>query len=525
MATRRRALRCAAAALAATTLASCWPSKVTPASTLAASTGAAGSSASAPPPSAPPPAPPDWSALSRALNGKLVRPTDPDYDRVRVLYNTRFDTARPQAVARCTSSAEVRECVLFARRYGIPLAIRSSGHSYGGYSTGSGLVIDTRPMNTVEVGANDVRIGAGAQLIDVYAALAAHGVGVAAGSCPSVGITGLTLAGGLGVLTRAWGLTIDSLSAAEVVTAGGTVRTCDEGHEADLFWALRGGGGSSFGVVTSLTLRTRPIARMALGFLRWDAAHALEVLRAWQAWIAAAPDELWSNVHVNVSTTAEVGVHATLLGGQAELATALDTLTRAVGAAPTYREVGVLPYLDAMLLEAGCVGRTVGQCHLKGETVEGALDRETYAATSVVAEHALSDASLEALTTVLKPSDRGNGGSRAVIIDALGGAVAKVSPGATAFSHRRAFASIQVLTSWDTAAPAAVSDPAPAWLRSYTDALRSTVGGAAYVGYVDPGLADWQHAYWGANYARLQQVKAAYDPDNVFTFAQAISLP
>lgn len=523
MTTRRRALRSAAAALAATTLASCWPSKVTPASTPATTVDAAASSAFTPPASGRPPAPPDWSALGRALKGTLVRPTDPDYDRVHVLYNTRFDAVRPRAVARCTSSADVRECVLFARRSGVPLALRSGGHSYGGYSTGRGLVLDTRPMNTVDVGARDVRIGAGAQLIDVYAALAAHGVGVAAGSCPSVGITGLTLAGGLGVLTRAWGLTIDSLIAAEIVTADGAVRTCDERREADLFWALRGGGGGSFGVVTSLTLRTRPIARMALGFLRWDAAHARDVLRAWQEWIAAGPDELWSNVHLNASTTAEVGVHATLLGEQARLATALDALTRAVGAAPTYREVGVLPYPDAMILEAGCVGRTVEQCHLKADTAEGALDRETYAATSVVAEQALSDASLDALLAVLKHP--ASDAPRAVIIDALGGAVAKVPPDATAFPHRRAFASIQILTSWDTATPAAVSDPARAWLRSYAGALRSTVGGAAYVGYIDPGLADWHAAYWGANYARLQQVKAAYDPDNVFTFAQAISLP
>jgi FAD/FMN-containing dehydrogenase len=522
--TDRRAFLSAVAALTATALASCWPSEPAPASTSAGATNTPAPSGSAPRSSGSP-LPPDWSALAHALSGTLVRPADPDYDRVRVLYNTRFDAARPQAVARCTSSADVRACVLFARRYGVPLALRSGGHSYAGYSTGSGLVIDVRPMNTVAIRANDVRVGAGAPLIDVYAELAAHGVGVAAGSCPSVGITGLTLAGGLGVLARSWGLTIDSLTEAEIVTADGAVRTCDEQRDADLFWALRGGGGGSFGVVTSLTLRTRPIARMALGFLRWDAAHARAVLTAWQDWIAAAPDELWSNVHVNASTTAEVGVHATLLGEQAKLATALDALARAVGASPTYREVGALPYLDAMLLEAGCVGRTVEQCHLKGDTAQGALDRETYAATSVIAARALSDASLDALTAVLKPSDPGSEGSRAVIIDALGGAVAKVAPDATAFPHRRAFASIQVLTSWDGAAPSAVADASRLWLRSYTDALRSTVGGAAYVGYIDPGLADWQAAYWGANYARLQQVKAAYDPDNAFTFAQAIPLP
>jgi FAD/FMN-containing dehydrogenase len=519
---RRRALLTGASALAATALASCMttssPSPTPSPAASVTSTPQPTVTAATPSPS---PRPPDWSALRSALKGTLVRSGEGGYDHARLLYNTRFDGVRPQAVARCAGSADVRECVLFARRNAVPLAIRSGGHSYGGFSTGPGLVIDTRAMNAVEVRPDAARIGAGAQLIDVYAALAAKGVGIPAGSCPSVGITGLTLAGGLGVLARAWGLTCDNLVEAEVVTADGAVRTCDAQRDADLHWALRGGGGGSFGVVTSLTLRTRPVTSLGLAFLRWDPDRARNVLAAWQGWIGAAPDELWSNVHMNAGPSAEVTVHATSLAGQDRLASAVEALVGAVGVAPTYREVGTLSYASAMLLEAGCLGRSVAECHLKGDTPEGQLERETYAGTSVVVERALTSAGLDAVASVLDPA-QGPPGGGAVIIDALGGAVARVAPDATAFPHRRALATIQVVSSWGASAAPSVADASRAWLGRYRDALRGTVGTGAYSGYVDPDLPGWQSAYYGANYARLQAVKASYDPDGLFTFAQAV---
>jgi FAD/FMN-containing dehydrogenase len=524
----RRALLTTAGALAATALAGCFNASTAP--TPGPSATAAATETPSPVPTAPPTqpsstvGPPDWSALRSALKGTLVLPSDGGYDRVRLLYNTRFDATRPQAIARCANATDVRECVLFARRYAVPVAIRSGGHSYAGYSTGPGLVIDTRPMNAIEPSGDLARIGAGAQLIDVYSTLGSKGIGIPAGSCPSVGIAGLALAGGLGVLTREWGLTCDNIAAAEVVTADGTIRMCDERRDADLFWALRGGGGGSFGVVTSLTLRSRPITRLALGFFQWDPARTRDVLAAWQKWIASAPDALWSNVHLNAGPNPEVSVHATFLGDQSPLASAFDDLVRAVGTAPTYREVGSLPYVDAMLLEAGCLGRSVAQCHLKGDTADGALERETYAATSVVIEQALSSDGLDAIASALRP-ERAPPGSGAVIVDSLGGAVARIAPDATAFPHRRALATVQLLASWSATAPAAVADASRAWLRGYRDTLRAAIGRGGYVGYIDPDLADWQSAYYGANYARLQQVKKTYDPENVFTFAQSVRLP
>ena len=473
---------------------------------------------------APTSAQPDWAALGRDVKGGVIRPGDAPYDRARVLYNTRFDDARPQGIARCASADDVRAAVAFAQRYKLPLAVRSGGHSYGGWSTGPGLVIDTGPLNGVNVRSGDVVVGAGARLVDVYAALAAAGVGIAAGSCPTVGIAGLTLGGGVGVLSRGWGLTCDSLASADIVTADGRLFTCDERREPELFWALRGAGAGSFGVVTSLVLRTRPISSLALAFLQFTWSRAPDVIRAWQSWLAAAPETLWSNLHLEgvPGTTPAIRIHATFLGDVKDLDAQVDTLLSVAGA-PTDRSSTNVSYAAAMLLEAGCFGKTLAQCHLKGQTPEAQLDRETYAAKSLVLPAALGPGGIAALTSGMDTLQRSQGaGSGAVIVDALGGAVSRVAPDATAFPHRGAFAVAQFIASWDPAAPQATVDANFAWLRLAHSSVRGAAGGGAYANYADPELSDWPQAYYGANYARLQRVKAMYDPGEVFTFPQAI---
>jgi FAD/FMN-containing dehydrogenase len=466
---------------------------------------------------------PDWDALRSALRDGLVRSSDPTYDAARVLYNTRFDGVRPLAIARCATVDDVRECIRFARAYRIPLALRSGGHSYGGWSTGQGLVIDVGRMSTVDVQNGRVVIGAGARLVDLYDAVAARGQGVPAGSCPTVGITGLALGGGVGVLSRAWGLTCDDLVGAQIVTADGQVRECDVTREKDLFWALRGGGGGSFGVVTSLTLRTHPTTDLALGFLTWPWARAAAVIAGWQAWMSRAPDALWSTLHLEAGNDgASVSIHAVHTGTAREISAQLDGLVALAGA-PGYRESGARSYRDVMLLEAGCLGRSVAQCHLQGTTAEGQLGRDTFIARSVVAPTSLSSAATAALVdgvgSVLGRSDVG---SAAVLLDSLGGAVSRAAPSDTAFVHRNAFAIAQLYGSWDPAAPAAVADATTAWLRQLHATVRPLIGPGAYVNYADPELPDWEDAYWGTNYPRLRQVKTTYDPDRVFDFAQAV---
>jgi FAD/FMN-containing dehydrogenase len=212
----------------------------------------------------------DWSALARALQGTLVRPGSPQYPTAHQLFSTRFDHILPAAIAYCASPTDVQTCLAFARRFGIALAPRSGGHSYAGYSTTSGLVVDITRMNAVSVNASTgvATVGAGARLIDVYAALAQHGLVLPAGSCATVGIAGLTMGGGIGVLGRKFGLTCDNLQAAQVVVADGRLLTCNANHEPDLFWALRGGGGGNFGVVTSFTFQAHPVSTQKIITLR-----------------------------------------------------------------------------------------------------------------------------------------------------------------------------------------------------------------------------------------------------------------
>jgi FAD/FMN-containing dehydrogenase len=315
-------------------------------------------------------------------------------------------------------------------------------------------------------------------------------------------------------MTRVWGLTCDDLLAAEVVTADGRVLTCDEQREPDLFWALRGGGGS-FGVVTSLTLRTHATSALALGFLSWPWSAANAVIAAWQDWMRQAPDALWSNLHLDASGSgAQLTLYAVHSGTTASLNTQLDRLD-ALSGVRANRSVGSRSFMDTMLVDAGCLGRTVSQCHLAGDTPDGALQRETYAGKSIVATAPLSSAAIAALTDgLVGPIE---GGSHSVIFDALGAAVARIAPDATAFPHRGALGVLQFVQSWGAGASVAQTN-----FRAYYDRVRGLSGSAAYANYADPDLADWPQAYYGANYARLQRVKRAYDPKELFTFPQAI---
>ncbi|MGW6710249.1 FAD-binding oxidoreductase, partial [Streptomyces sp. NPDC054956] len=211
---------------------------------------------------------PDFGALARALDGRLVTPEDPDYAEARRLFQPRYDTVRPGAVAYPAHPGDVAVCLDFARRSAVPVVPRGGGHGYAGWSTReAGLVVDAGAMAQVSVSGTDLRIGAGARIGDVNAALAARGLAVPAGLCPSVGIAGLTLGGGLGPASRSYGATADQLTGATVVTPDGSVREVDAERDPALFWALRGGGGGNFGVVTGFRFRAHPVADCAFAEL------------------------------------------------------------------------------------------------------------------------------------------------------------------------------------------------------------------------------------------------------------------
>ncbi|MGH3744078.1 MAG: FAD-binding oxidoreductase, partial [Mycobacteriales bacterium] len=252
-------------------------------------------------PAVPPPAPTasptvtatDWEGLRRRLSGTLRLPNDPGYTAASQLFNRRFDGINPAGVVSAESAADVQAAVAFARDHGLPVTARSGGHSYVGASTNRGIVVDLRPMSAVRAGGATVTVGPGAALVDVYAQLAARGVSVPGGSCPTVGLSGLALGGGQGVVGRRYGLTCDRISAAQVVLADGRLVTASADSEPDLLWALKGAG-AGFGIVTSLDLRTHATGSLSTSYHAFPWSAAASVLTAWMAHRPAADRSVWS---------------------------------------------------------------------------------------------------------------------------------------------------------------------------------------------------------------------------------------
>src|SRR5918996_6077333 len=210
-------------------------------------------------------------ALQQAIAGEVLTPEAAGYEEARKPAIARFHDVRPQAVVRCAAAEDVIAAIAFAD--GLPVALRSGGHCFAGRSTTTGMVIDVGPLDDVSVSDGFATVGAGARLGHVYDALLEHGVTIPAGCGPEVGIAGLTLGGGLGIMGRRHGLTSDSLVAATVAVDGRLV-TCDEQHEPELFWALRGAGGGRFGIVTSFTFRTVPPPQVTAFDLRFPHSQA-----------------------------------------------------------------------------------------------------------------------------------------------------------------------------------------------------------------------------------------------------------
>ncbi|MGW4447134.1 FAD-binding oxidoreductase [Streptomyces sp. NPDC004682] len=522
---RRTFISGGAAALAATALGACeaaprpaaGPSSATlPSSTTALT--AHGTTGSGSPVARP------WSGLGKDLDGTLVRPGDANWTPASRLYNTRFDGLRPAAVAYPAHTGDIRTVLAYARARKIKVAIRNGGHSYGGYSSGDGrLILDVSALNKVSASGGQAVVGAGAKLIDVYRGLAAKGVTIPAGSCPTVGVSGLVLGGGHGVASRAYGLTCDNLTQATLITADGTEVTADAKHHADLFWALRGAGNGNFGVVTELRLRTHPVPKAVTAYLAWPWSKAAAVVKAWQEWGPAQPDEIWSALHLECSPgrTPTVSVSCFSVGSYDGLQNAVDRLAHSAGANASSVSLRRRGYEEAMEIYAGCsTFATDAQCHLPGtapgRSPRGALRRETYAAHSDFFDRSLSAAGIQ---TLLKQIGAVRGGAGSVALTALGGAVNRVSPTATAFVHRRSRMLAQYIASWSEGTSGTT---ARSWLDAAHGAMRPYASGAAYQNYTDPTLTDWRTAYYGTASARLADVKKSYDPDRFFGYPQGL---
>jgi FAD/FMN-containing dehydrogenase len=415
----------------------------------------------------------------------------------------------------CESAEDVQKAVRWAQKHAIHVVPRCGGHSYAGYSTTSkGVVVDVSRMNRVHVHGGIATVGAGARLIDVYSGLTPLGLTIPAGSCPTVGIAGLALGGGVGYAGRKLGLTCDNLLGLSLVTANGKLLECSPHEHSDLYWASRGGGGGNFGIATSFRFRTHAVGNVAYYQVIWPWADAARAFHAWQAFAPHAPDDLFAAFYMSTNgargpgTVPFVSSGGQLFGSEAALRSLIAPLVAA--GAPTRVTVGTLTYIDAIMHWAGC--HPIEQCQVVPHT--RFKSRSDYVNTP------LSNAAITTLLSGLAASQASASlGGAALIFDASGGAINRVHANATAFVHRNALFSIQYYSGWvDTGAGDLH------WNRSLYAAMRPHVSGFAYQNYIDPELASWKHAYYGSNLRRLEMVKRKHDPHGFFHFAQSIPI-
>ena len=476
------------------------------------STPSAPTSTTLPPTTTAAPQPPDWAKLRSQLAGKLVLPSDPDYATAKLAYNPLYDSNNPAAIAQCVKPEDVQACVAVAAASRIPIAARSGGHSYAGYSTpNQGLVVDLGGMTDVQVHPDGTAVvGAGARLFDVYSGVGNAGRCLPGGSCPTVGISGLTLGGGLGVLTRKYGLTCDRLVSVQIVTPDGMLRTASAQSEPDLYWALRGGGGGNFGIVTSFTFRTEAATELTTLVMNFPAGTVAPILGAWQQWAPAAPDELWTSLQISGDTAPSCKLVGCFVGTPAGLTPLLNDFLGRAGVQPTTRQVSGRGFLEAMeYFGGGCSDSA--QCH-PSWTGSGQFGREAFVASSHVMTQPINDpGQIRALM-----QGRTN---MTLIMDSFGGAASRVSAADTAFPYRSALATIQIYQG----TTAAGQQQATQAVGEVRDRLGELIGPAAYVNYIDPSQPNWASSYYGNNLDRLRQVAKKYDPNGMFAFAQSLT--
>ncbi|MDX1394514.1 MAG: FAD-binding protein [Gemmatimonadota bacterium] len=427
--------------------------------------------------------------LAESMTGPLLMRDDPNYDSARRIWNGMHDR-HPALIARCMNNGDVSNAVTFARERELLLAVRGGGHSWPGKSVcEGGLMIDLSQMNQVTVDADARRATAagGALLGQLDAATLPHGLVVTTGVVSHTGVGGLTLGGGFGRLNRKFGLTIDNLASAEIVTADGEVRRIDESTEPDLFWGIRGGGGN-FGVVTSFDFRLHPFDRNVLsGSIVWPIEQAREVLDFYAGWYLGLSDDLY--VGPTLATTPDgQGILAM------EVVYAADPAAGEREVAPL-RAVGT-PIDDGVTVQDYTVMQT-----MEDDTFGFGI--RSYVKSGMVLE--ITPELVEAMLEARVQDPR-----LAMFTHTAGGAVKRVDELATAFPHRNAETMLIIGGGWTDPA---FDEEGMARSREWYAQLEPFTGG--YYTNIDYDASDRAGNY-GPAYSRLQQVKAQYDPTNLF---------
>jgi FAD/FMN-containing dehydrogenase len=459
---------------------------------------------------------PEFAALDASIEGELIHPESPEYESVRRPAWVQYENVRPEAVVRCRTPTDVAESLAVARRLDLEVAPRGGGHCFAGRSATGGLVIDLSAMSSLGESDGIATVGAGARLGEIDDRLATDALAIPAGSCPAVGIAGLTLGGGLGILGRTYGLTSDQLVQAQVVLADGRVVDCDERRDEGLFWALRGAGAGQFGVVTSFWFRTVPAPDMTCFRLLWPLTKAADLLEVWQSWAPSAPDELAASLLLNLPADPERPPTATLfgssLGAKDEAERLLEELVIGAGEDPTSTLIEHLQYTAAKRY----LWEHAPGAEPHGEGLAGDEPRPALAfSKSEFFRRELPREAIAALVDHLA-ARRAPGQARELDFTPWGGAYTRLAPEATAFPHRRERFLLKHAVSLDTDASTERQDAARDWLTRSWELVHPWGSGGVFPNFADPGLTDFATAYYGANRNRLVRIKAVYDADNLF---------
>lgn len=440
----------------------------------------------------------DVAGLRSRVEGRVILSSDPGYDQSRKLFYGMVE-GRPSAVVRVANTSDVAAALQTARESGVELAVRSGGHSLAGHSTtDGGLVIDVRELKDLEIdlGSRTIWADAGVTAAEYTAAAGKHGLGTGFGDAGSVGISGISLGGGVGFLLRKHGLTIDSLLAAEIVTADGQILLIDEESHPDLFWAIRGGGGN-FGVVTRLKFALHRVDPFVGGFLILPATA--DVVEGFMALSQSAPDELSTIANVMsappmpflpeelVGTTMVMGIIAWC--GEVEAGQRMMERFRGLGE-PLMDMLDVMPYPQMYQPE-----------------------EEDYAPTAAAYTGFTEQIDQKKISTIIDEIEASDAPVRVVQLRALGGAMARIPKEATAFAHRDRKLMVNVASFYEGEADRPRRE---SWVENLSKRLTED-DNRGYIGFLaDEGDDRVRAAYPGPTWDRLRRVKAVYDPENLF---------
>ncbi len=450
-----------------------------------------------------------WQELGSSLQGNLMRPFTAGFQQKAAPWALQYNNLSPNGIAECVSREDVRTCILWAKKYGIPIVARSGGHSYGGYSTTTGLMIDMSSMNEVAYNPASMmlRTGGGARNKHVFAVGKTAGVAITHGRCFEVGVAGLTLGGGIGFDMRRNGYTCDKLVETEMVLANGSIVTCNATQNEDLFWACRGGGGGNFGINTSFTFEAFSVGQISVFNIEWD-QKIPELLAASQVMIAAAPNTFGLKLAVSVRKEAGINKYKLAILGSFEgnLAGLQQILAPMMAVQlPTNTMMEEAAYWDGQekISEEG----KPEYAHERSRFVNGYLNSA-------------------AIQTIVTNLESWPGTSKAATwkFFLMGGAINDHQPADMAIVHRGYTMLSSVELEWTTSDSSQVIASNEQWLTSFHNQMATFTSNNCYQNFIDPHQDNYLQAYYGQNLAKLKLVKAKYDPENLFTYAQAIPI-